>query len=134
MSDPPSDWLVWFGVLGGALAWVLQFVANLAFSFAQCNAPAGRWHLPVHGFQIGLSAAAVAVCLAAEGVCLRLYLRTSRLDHHIPEVERHGEGGPPPTGRINFLATVGLTVNFLALAIIVMTGIGAPLLTVCQQS
>jgi hypothetical protein len=29
---------------------------------------------------------------------------------------------------------VGLTVNFLALAIIVMTGIGAPLLPICQQS
>ncbi len=134
MSDPPSDALVWFGVLGGAVAWVIQFVANLAFSFAQCNAPPGRWDLPVQSWQIGLSVAAVVVGLAAEGVSLRLYMRTAHLDPHIPEVERHGEGGPPPMGRINFLATVGLTVNFLALAIIVMTGIGAPLLPVCQQS
>lgn len=134
MSDPPSDALVWFGVLGGAIAWAVQFVANLAFTFAQCNAPAGRWHLPVHTFEIVITVAAVAVGLAAEGVSLRLYLQTYRLDHHIPEVERHGEGGPPPSGRINFLATVGLTVNFLALAIMVMTGIGAPLLSVCQQS
>ncbi len=133
MSDPPSDWVVWFGVLGGSVAWVLQFVANLAFSFAQCNAPAGRWHLPVHGWQIGLSVAAILVGLAATGVSLRLYRRTFRLDH-VAEAERHGEGTAPPTGRINFLATVGLTVNSLALAIIVMTGIGAPLLPVCQQS
>jgi hypothetical protein len=29
---------------------------------------------------------------------------------------------------------VGFVVNVLVLAIVVMTGIGAPLLTVCQQS
>lgn len=133
MRYPPSNRIVWFAVLGGAVAWVLQFVANLAFTFAQCNSPAGRWQLPVHGFQIALSAAAVAIGLAAEGVSLWLYLRTFRLDH-VAEAERRGEGSPPPTGRINFLATVGLTVNFLALSIIVMTGIGGPLLPVCQQS
>ncbi len=134
MNPVPSNALVWFGVLGGAIAWAVEFVANLAFTFAQCNAPAGRWDLPVHAFQIGSSVAAVAVGLAALGVSFRLYMRTYRIDHHIPEVERHGEGGPAPTGRINFLATVGLCVNFLALAIVVMTGIGAPLLAVCQQS
>lgn len=133
MKFPPSDRLVWFGVLGGACAWVVQFVANLFFSFAQCNAPPGRWQLPVHGWQIGLSVAAILVGLAAEGVSLWLYLRTFRVDH-VAEAERHGEGSAPPTGRINFLAVVGLTVNFLSLAIIVMTAIGAPLLPVCQQS
>ncbi len=133
MTYPPSNRVVWFGVLGGAAAWVIQFVANLAFTFAQCNAPAGRWQLPVHDFQIALSVAAVSVGLAAAGVSLWLYLRTHELDH-VAEAERHGEGSAPPTGRINFLAIVGLTVNFLVLTIIVMTGIAAPLLTVCQQS
>ena len=133
MSRPPSNRLVWFAVLGGAIAWAVQFVTNLEFSWARCNAPSGRWRLPVHGWEIALSAVAVLVALAAAGVSLRLYLRTSRLDH-VAEAERRGRGTAPPTGRINFLATVGLTVNFLALAIIVMTGIGAPLLPVCQQS
>lgn len=131
--NAPSTALVWFGVLGGAGAWTVQFVANLAFTFAQCNAPSGRWQLPVHGWQIALSAAAVAVTLAAAGVSLWLYLHTFNLDH-VSESERRGEGTAPPTGRINFLAMVGLTINFLALAIILMTGIGAPLLPVCQQS
>lgn len=133
MKSPPSTPLVWFAVLGGGLAWAVQFVVNLSFTWAQCNAPAGRWHLPVHGWQIALSAIAVAVTLAATATSAWLYLRTFNLDH-IAEAERRGEGSAPPTGRINFLATVGLTVNFLALAIIVMTGIGAPLLPVCQQS
>jgi hypothetical protein len=130
---PPPTWLVWFAVLGGAGAWAVQFVVNLEFSWAQCNAPAGRWQVPVHGWEIALSAVAALVALMAAGVSLRLYLRTYRLDH-VSVAERRGEGTAPPTGRINFLATVGLTVNFLALAIIVMTGIGAPLLPVCQQS
>ncbi len=133
MSWPPSAALIWFGVLGGAGAWTVQFLANLAFTFAQCDAPAGRWQLPVHGWVIVLSAVAVAVALAAEAACGWLFVRTSRLDH-VVEAERHGEGSAPPSGRIAFLAIVGLTVNFLSLAIIVMTGIGAPLLPVCQQS
>lgn len=133
MSWPPSDKLVWFGVLGGAFAWTVQFVANLFLSFAQCNAPAGRWSLPVHALQIALSVVAIVVGLAATAVSLWLYLRTFRIDH-VAEAERHGEGSPAPTGRINFLAVVGLTVNFLSLAIVVMTAIGAPLLPVCQQS
>jgi hypothetical protein len=124
---------VWFGVLGGACAWTVQFVANLYLSFAQCNAPAGRWSLPVHALQIGISVAAIVVGLGATAVSLWLYLRPFRIDH-VAEAERHGEGSPAPTGRINFLAVVGLTVNFLALAIVVMTAIGGPLLPVCQQS
>jgi hypothetical protein len=130
---PPSNWLVWFGVLGGPLAWAVQFVVNLYFTWAQCNAPVGRWQLPVHGWQIGISAGAVAITLLSMVVALWLYLYTFQFKH-VPQAERRGEGSPPPTGRISFLATVGLTVNFLSLAIIVMTGIGAPLLPVCQQS
>jgi hypothetical protein len=120
-------------VLGGPVAWTVQFLTNLAFTFAQCNAPAGRWQLPLHGWEIALSAAAVAVGLTAMGVSWWLFRRTYHLDH-VAEAERRGEGSAPPSGRLNFLAQVGLTVNFLALAIIVMTGIGAPLLEVCQQS
>lgn len=130
---PPSNLMVWFGVLGGGLAWLGQFAVNLAFSFAQCNAPAGRWQLPVRELQIGLSAAAFAVGLLSMGVALWLYLYTYQFKH-VPRMERRGEGSPAPTGRINFLAVVGLTVNLLAVTIIVMDGVGAPLLTICRQS
>jgi hypothetical protein len=130
---PPSNRFVWFAVLGGPVAWAVQFVVNLYFTWAQCNAPVGRWDIPVHGWQIGLSAAAAAVTLVSMAAALWLYLYTFQFKH-VPQAERRGEGTAPPTGRISFLATVGLTVNFLSLAIIVMTGIGAPLLPVCQQS
>lgn len=127
--------LLWLAVLGGPAAWAAQFVVNLYVTWAQCNSPAGRYQIPVHGIQIGLSAAAVTVCLGCLALSAVMYRRTYSLDHEaIAAEERKGEGTQPPTGRISFLSMVGLTVNFLSLAIIVMTAIAAPLLPVCQQS
>ena len=71
--------------------------------------------------------------ITAIGVSLWLFLRTFRIDD-VAGMERRGDGSPPPVGRIQFLSMVGLTVNALALAIIVLDGVGAPLLTACQQS
>lgn len=132
MNRTPSTALVWFGVLGGPLAWSVQFTVNLWFTFAQCS-PTGRWQLPVRGWQIALSVAALAVGAAALAVCVMLYRRTSRIEE-MAETVRRGFGGRPPMARIHFLSVVGLTVNPLSLIIVVMTGIGAPLLTVCVQS
>jgi hypothetical protein len=87
----------------------------------------------VHGWQIGLSAAAVVIVLASMGACASVFRRTFRIDDVFGQ-ERRGDGSVPPLGRIHFLAIVGFVVNLLVLAIVVMTGIGAPLLTVCQQS
>lgn len=133
MTRPPSTVLVWFGVLGGAMAWATQFVAGLTFTWAQCNAPPGRWELPVQTWQSALAIAGVVVGLVATAVCVRLYRRTRNLDH-VAATERLGRGSPPPEGRINFLATTGLLVNVLALAIMIMTAVGAPFLNLCQQS
>ncbi len=133
MTRHPSTVLVWFGVLGGAVAWAAQFVAGLAFTFAQCNAPPGRWDLPVQTWQSGLAIAGIVVGLAAIAVCVRLYRQTRDVDD-AAETERLGKGTPPPVGRINFLATTGLLVNVLALSIMIMTAIGAPFLRLCQQA
>ncbi len=134
MRTHPSTPLVWFGVLGGASAWVIQFVANLYLTWAQCNQPSQRWDLPVHEWQIGLSLAAVAVGLASTAVSLQIFRTTFEIDESVDAQERRGDGSPPPLGRVHFLVGIGLIVNFLTLAIIVLTGIGAPLLPVCQQS
>ena len=133
MNFRPRSSIVWFAVAGGPLAYALQFVAGLAFTFAQCNQSAGRWRLPVHGWQIAFAVGGVAIALASLGASLWLFLRTFRL-RDVFVAERRGDGFAPPLGRVHFLSIVGLTVNFLTLAIIVMDGIGAPLLQTCQQS
>jgi hypothetical protein len=129
VSARRTNALLWFGVLGGGIAWALQFVANLAFGWAQCNQP-GRWLLPVRAWQIGLASAAAVVGVAAFAVSFALFRRTRSL----VDGELRGLGGEPPPARISFLSVIGMLVNFLALAIILLDGVGAPLLRVCQQS
>jgi hypothetical protein len=129
----PSNLTVWFGILGGPLAWATQFVTNLFFSFAKCNSPGGDAGLAVHGWEIALSAVAVAIGVTALSLSIRLFRSSLRLDHVIQD-ELEGKGSPPPTGRLAMLSMVGITVNSLVLIIIVMTAIGAPLLPACQQS
>lgn len=123
--------LVWFAVIGGGTAWAVQFVANLFLTFSRCSP--GHSSLGLHAIEIVLSAVAVAVALAAEGVALYLFRHTARVDDTAPQ-ELEGLGSPPPVGRVNALAVMGLLINLLALAIIVMTGVGAPLSPLCQQS
>lgn len=117
-----SDLLVWFGVLGGAFAWLTQFVAAHAFGIARCDSPDARFQLPVHGWSIALAAAGALVAVLAQVVSFRIWRVTRNV------------GSKPPGGRVHFLATIGLAVNPLALAIIVMSGVGVSLLPLCQQS
>lgn len=133
MSWRPSNRLVWFAVAGGACAFTVQFVAGLAFSFAQCNQPVVRWRLPVHGWQIGLAAGGALVTLAAMAASILIFYRTFRIGDVFGE-ERRGDGHDPPLGRIHFLSQVAITVNLLMLPLIIMDGVGTGLQAVCQQT
>lgn len=117
-----SDALVWFGALGGAAAWAVQFVAGLGLGLARCESPDARWQLPVHAWAIALAAGGVVVAALAQLVAIRIFLAT------------RGAGSQPPAGRIRFLASIGMTVNPLALTIIVMSAVGLALAPMCHQS
>jgi hypothetical protein len=133
MSYRPSTWLVWFGFAGGAVAWALQFVAGLSFSFAQCQQTAGRWQIPVRSWQVGLAVGGLVVGLASTTVAVRIFRRTFRIGD-IFGMERRGDGSQPPLGRIHFLVLCGLVINFLVLTIVVLDGVGTALNGLCQQS
>jgi hypothetical protein len=130
--SPPTA-LLWFGVAGGAFAWAGVHVAGYGFSLRRCIPTGTVAFLALRPWQIGLAAGGALVAIAAIGVCVWMFLRTFRIGD-VAGMERRGDGSPPPVGRVQFLSMVGLTVNFLALAIIVLDGVGAPLLTTCQQS
>lgn len=132
MRTARSNLAVWFGVLGGPLAWAAQFVVNLFLDFFQCGAQA-RASVPLHALQIVLGVAGLLVALASAAVAARLF-RDTVGDRELSLKVIRGFGGEPPLARVHFLAIVGLTVNFLALAIIVMTTIGSPVLLDCRQS
>ncbi len=123
MSKPAgSDGLLWFGVLGGALAWAVQFVAGLAFGLARCQSPDARWQLSVHALGIAVAAVGAVIAVLAQVVAFKAFRATREA------------GSEPPGGRVHFLATIGMTVNPLALAIIVLSAVGLALLPLCQQS
>lgn len=130
--DPPSV-LVWFGAAGGAFAWAGVHVAGIETSWNRCIPTGTGSMLSLSAWQIVIAGSGAVIALAALAVALWLFLRTFRIGD-VAGMERRGDGAAPPTGRLQFLAMVGLTVNFLALMIIVLDGVGAPLLTACQQS
>ncbi len=123
MSRPAdSNGLLWFGVLGGALAWAVQFLAGLAIGLARCASPDARWQLSVHAWAIVFAAGGALIAILAQLVAFKAFRAT------------RDAGSEPPAGRVRFLATIGMTVNPLALAIIVMSAVGLALLPLCQQS
>ena len=124
MSYRPSNLALWFSVGGGAVAFAVQFVAGLAFSFARCNAPGLQ--TPAHDWQTGLASAGFVVGLASTAVAAMIFRRTYRIGDIFGE-ERRGDGSAPPLGRIHFLSIVGLTVNFLVLIIMVLDAVGTAL-------
>lgn len=127
-----SNLVVWFGVLGGSVAWAVQFVTNLFLAFFDCGSEA-RSTLALHPLQTIIGIAAIVVGLASTAVAIWLFRDTRRAREMSLKVIR-GYGGEPPLARVHFLAIVGLTVNFLSLAIVVLTTIGSPQLLNCQQS
>jgi hypothetical protein len=130
--NPPTA-LLWFGVSGGAFAWAGVHVVGYAFSLRRCIPTGNGAVFSLSPWQIGIAAAGALVAVSAIGVSVWMFMRTFRIGD-VAGMERRGDGSPPPVGRVQFLAMVGITVNFLALAIIVLNGVGAPLLTACQQS
>lgn len=133
MSYRPSNALLWFGVGGGAIAWAVQFVAGLAFSYAQCNPAGAGTHIDVRAWQVGLAAGGIVVGLASTAAAGSIFRRTYRIGDIFGE-ERRGDGSAPPLGRIHFLAIVGLIVNGLVLVIMVLDAVGTGLHGMCVQS
>ena len=91
MTFQPRSAVVWFAVGGGPIAFAAQFVAGLAFSFAQCNQSASRWQLPLHSWQAALAAAGLVAGLASMATAIWLFLRTFRIGDVFEEERSGGE-------------------------------------------
>jgi ABC-type transport system involved in cytochrome c biogenesis permease subunit len=115
--------LVWFGVLGGPVAWAVQFLLAMQIGLARCESPDARFQLPVHAWAIGLAAAGVLVGALAGVASLAVFRAT-----------RHAAPDDVPAGRLHFLGAIGMTVNPLTVTLCAMTGIAIPLLGLCHQS
>jgi hypothetical protein len=119
--------LVWFGVLGGPVAWATQFLVGMQFGLAHCESTNGRFQLPVLTISPVLGAAGALVAVFAEIVAIVVFRATSP-DQHTQAV------ADVRSGRLRFLAAVGITVNPLTLTICAMAAVGVALLGLCHQS
>ncbi len=119
--------LAWFGVLGGPVAWAVQFLFGMQFGLARCESPDRRFQFPVHTISPVLGAAGVLVGVLAELAAIEVF-RATRADEH----SQHE--ADVTTGRLHFLGAIGMTVNPLTLAICAMAAVAVPLLGLCHQS
>jgi len=109
---------VWYGLLGAPLAWAAQLVAGFWIAQTACD----RGGVSVDGWTLAVMSVAAAVAVGAEGCAVSVFRATK------------DAGQQPPAGRIHFLATIGLTIGPLFLAIILMSGLGVVALPECRQA
>jgi hypothetical protein len=116
--------LLWFGVFGAPLAWIAQHLGGFALSVAACG---DRERAPIDvnldTWTLVIGLAATAVALASWAASALAWRATRDIDHD----------GPPPRGRINFLAVIGMTDAPLFLAMILMSSFGVLSLQPCVQ-
>lgn len=121
---PAASPLLWFGVLGAPLAWLVQLFLGYWLAQAQCSPTGAEWGIRLDVWGIGVGVFCIAVAAAAGLTALALFRRTRDAM----------EEGPPPGGRTHFLAVVGLTVTPLFLILIAMTAAGTVVFFPCTQS
>lgn len=117
--------LLWFAVLGGVLSWAVHSLA--AWSIDELTCEAGHDNLA--GFPL-TGAVALAVLLPAAGAATALVVSVLawRRLHPGPRADDDRS-----LGRAHLLAVVGLWLNVLALAMIVLGGVAALVLPPCQR-
>lgn len=123
MSAPSApaygrDAALWFGVLGGPVAWLLQFQANYTLVPWACARGAGWIILAVAG-------ASLAVTLAAGWVSWR------KLRVPIPRTEE--EEPALLIGRVRFMAMLGLCHSALFLLVIGAQALGLWFFPPCAE-
>jgi heme/copper-type cytochrome/quinol oxidase subunit 2 len=120
----PVSPVLWYAVLGAPGAWALQFWIGYWVSESRCDRPGYATSADLSAWTIIVGAAALVVALGALATSIALFRRTAGAETE----------GPPPDGRIRFLAIVGMAVAPLFIAIIAMTSSGVLVLMPCTQS
>jgi hypothetical protein len=104
------DLRLWFGTLGGVLAWSAHLLVGYGLEELVCAGPLARSAL-VEGAIVVVTLAAIAVCVAAAIVALG-YARG-----------RRAPGGGALPERVAFLGSVGVALNLLSAATVVFAGL-----------
>lgn len=117
--------LLWYGVLGGALAWAVHLIAAWGVDELACAAGSERVSAVPLWQAIGLAVVIPALVTAGSLlVAAMVWRRTARAQRAGAEDRSYA--------RARMLATVGIWANLLFLAIIVLGGVAVLVLPPCQ--
>jgi hypothetical protein len=120
----PTSPVLWYAVLGAPTAWALEFWIGYWAAEARCGRPGDHVAVDTVTLTVVVGVLAMGFAIGALLTSIVLWRRTSDT-----EVK-----GPPPRGRVRFLAAVGMTVAPLFIALIAMTSAGVLVLLPCNQS
>jgi hypothetical protein len=135
-----APWLLWFAVLGGAVAWSAHLLLGWGLEEIACSpVSAGPDVLGVSlSVWIGvLTGVLAAVTVAAGLLAYRFWRQAGAAD---PNTRIEPAGGGPETqelirgGRAGFMALFGLAANALFLLMIVYGGVSLLLLRPCTRT
>jgi len=115
--------LQWVGLLAGAAAWAVQFLAGYWITQAECGSGGSR--LANDPWQAGLMAASALCVAGAEAVAITVVRRTRGTSYAT-------DG--PPLGRIRFFALAAVAANAAFLMIILLSGVAALSAAACRQA
>jgi hypothetical protein len=122
-TSPVSPRL-WFAVAGAPLAWLFQFTVSYWLAEARCSVAGRSSDYAIDPWVIATGAASFAVGVFALATAVAIWRATSDTD----------DDDDPPLGRVHFLASIGIAVAPLFLAIIAMNSVGVGVLESCNQS
>jgi len=123
MPTVARSWLLWFGVVGGALAWMVHLVVSYALVPWVC-ATGNEWVLHALTGLLGL------VALAATGSGFRTWRQARRHTHASPEHAAVESRGPVESEWIEgFLGPFGALLSAFFLILILVEGLPAVLVT-----
>ncbi|MEU3453404.1 hypothetical protein ABZ671_07350 [Micromonospora sp. NPDC006766] len=118
--------LLWYGVLGGAVAWAVHLMA--AWSMDELTCAAGSAEISALPLWQAVGLAVIIPALAAAGSLAVAALAWTRMR------QAQRAGAPDGAyGRARLLAAVGIWANLLFLSIIVLGGVALLVLPVCQR-
>ncbi|MFI7648178.1 hypothetical protein ACIBTZ_19165 [Micromonospora sp. NPDC049460] len=113
--------LLWYGVLGGALAWAVHLI--VAWGVDELTCAAGSTRVGAVPLRLVVTLAVVLPALATVGSLLAAGLAWRRIRQ---------DGEDRSVSRTRMLAVVGIWLNLLFLTIIVLGGVALLVLAPCQ--
>ena len=124
MTRVRLEFLQWYALLGGALAWTAEHVLGYFVSVAGCSASVGHWNVSLAVWESLLTGVSLAAVLAAEAAALLVYRATAVVD----------DDAPGPDGRMHFFAQAALLGNVLFFMLVVLDGAGVLYHANCRLS